>query len=140
MTRHELRVKTFKLLFRVEFNPMEEMNQQTDFFFQDEENMEIDGENRIFIENRMSSILDKLPEIDQLIGDHMTKWTPERIGKVELTIIRLAVFELLFDDEIPLKVAVDEAVELGKVYGQENAGGFINAVLSNIIKAKGLES
>ena len=57
------------------------------------------------------------------------------MGKVELTVLRLAVFELRFDDDIPEKVAIDEAVEIAKKYGQENSGGFVNAILAKIVKA-----
>ena len=56
------------------------------------------------------------------------------MGKVELAVLRLAVFELRYDDDIPAGVAIDEAVEIAKKYGQENAGGFVNAILAKIVK------
>ena len=56
------------------------------------------------------------------------------MGKVELTVLRLAIYEMLYDDDIPAGVAIDEAVEIAKKYGQENAGGFVNAVLAKIMK------
>ena len=56
------------------------------------------------------------------------------MGKVELAVLRLAVYELRFDEDIPAGVAIDEAVELAKQYGQDNAGGFVNAILAKIAK------
>ena len=56
------------------------------------------------------------------------------MGRVELAILRLAVYEMRFDDDIPPRVAIDEAVELAKKYGQENSGGFVNAILAKILK------
>ena len=56
------------------------------------------------------------------------------MGKVELTVLRLGVYEMSFDDDIPPRVAIDEAVELAKKYGQENSGGFVNAILAKIMK------
>ena len=58
------------------------------------------------------------------------------MGKVELTVLRLAVYEMRFDEDIPEGVAIDEAVEIAKEYGQESSGGFVNAILAKIVKLK----
>ena len=87
------------------------------------------------IRERCNTITEKIPEIDKLINENTEGWDTNRMGKVELTVLRLAVFELRFDDDIPEKVAIDEAVEIAKKYGQENSGGFVNAILAKIVKA-----
>jgi N utilization substance protein B len=133
MGRHELREQIFKLLFRVEFNSIEEMPEQVRLFFDDDET-EFSKKDIDYIQGKYEKIQEKIPEIDKIINDNTEHWNTARMGKVELTILRLAVYEALFDDDIPVGVAIDEAVELAKVYGQDNAGGFVNAILSKIVK------
>jgi N utilization substance protein B len=133
MGRHELREQIFKLLFRVEFNSIEEMPEQVKLFFDDGET-EFSQKDTVYIQGKYEKIMEKIPEIDKIINDNTEHWNTTRMGKVELTILRLATYEALFDDDIPTGVAIDEAVELAKVYGQENAGGFVNAILSKIVK------
>ena len=70
-----------------------------------------------------------------MINANTEGWDTTRIGKVELTVLRLAVFEMKFDDEVPVNVAIDEAVEIAKKYGQENSGAFVNAILGKIAKS-----
>ena len=74
-----------------------------------------------------------MEEIDQIIKDNAKGWTIDRIGKVELTIIRLAIFEIRFDDEVPAQVAINEAVELAKKFGPDKSAGFVNAVLAKLV-------
>lgn len=133
MGRHELREQVFKLLFRVEFNSIEEMPEQVKLFFEDSE-INISEKDTIYIGEKYQKIQEKLTEIDKIINDNTENWDTTRIGKVELTVLRLAVYEILFDDNIPTGVAIDEAVEIAKTYGQENSGGFVNAILSKIVK------
>ena len=86
------------------------------------------------IEERCRLICERIPELDKLIDENTEGWNTARMGRVELTILRLAVYEMRFDDDIPPRVAIDEAVELAKRYGQENSGGFVNAILAKILK------
>ncbi|MGN1197633.1 MAG: transcription antitermination factor NusB [Acetatifactor sp.] len=134
MRRHELREQVFMLLFQVEFHSTEQMPEQIRLFLENSENLtaEKDCES---IRERCNTITEKIPEIDKLINENTEGWDTNRMGKVELTVLRLAVFELRFDDDIPEKVAIDEAVEIAKKYGQENSGGFVNAILAKIVKA-----
>lgn len=133
MKRHEQREQIFKLLFRVEFNNPEEMPEQVKLFFEDEERAHL-GEEAKGITERYEKIREKLPEIDQLINEKTEKWNTRRIGKVELTVLRIAVYEILFDDEIPVSVAIDEAVTIAKQYGQASSGVFVNGVLAKFAK------
>ena len=65
-----------------------------------------------------------------MINDKAENWSVERMGKVELTILRLALFEIKFDDDIPTNVAINEAIELAKKFGQDSSGAFVNGILA----------
>ena len=132
MGRHEQREQLFKLLFRVEFNSIEEMPEQIQLFFQDDE-IECSQKAADAIRDRYELVAAKLPEIDKLLDEKAEGWDTKRMGKVELTVLRLGVFEILFDEDIPNSVAINEAVELAKSYGQTTSGGFVNAVLAKFI-------
>lgn len=129
MGRRELRERLFKLLFRLEFNKMEEMSEQKALFFETEE-MLSDIKDTEYIEEKYEKIMEKLAVIDKAINDEAECWTIDRMGKVDLTILRLAIFEIRYDDEIPVGVAINEAVEIAKKFGQEESSAFINGILS----------
>jgi len=133
MSRRELREHIFKLLFRVEFNSEEDMNTQCELFF-DDVDTHFDEEDMNYIQNKYNLIFEKLGEIDKLIDEKAKGWSSERMGKVELTIIRLGVFEILFDDDVPASVAINEAVELAKKFGQDKSNGFVNAILAKFVE------
>ena len=133
MTRRQLREQIFKLLFRIEFNSVEDMKEQCGLFFElsDEDtgadNIEKDSEE--YIRGKYDDIMAHLDEIDAAINEKAKGWTTDRMGKVDLTIIRLAVYEIMFDDDIPTGVAINEAVELAKDFGQDESYSFVNGVL-----------
>lgn len=133
MGRRELREQVFKLLFRVEFNSPEEMPEQIKLFLEDTETV-VNEKDSVYISDRFGKIQALIPELDKAINDNTEGWDTTRMGKVELTVLRLAVYELLHDDDIPAGVAINEAVEIAKTYGQENSGGFVNAILAKIAK------
>lgn len=133
MGRHEQREQVFKLLFRVEFNSPEDMPEQIKLFIEDNEELTYQKD-ADYIEERYGRIQEKLPDIDKYINDNTEGWDTTRMGKVELTVLRLAVYEIVFDKEIPNSVAINEAVEIAKKYGQETSGGFVNAILAKIAK------
>lgn len=133
MGRREKREQIFSLLFRVEFNSLDEMPEQIRLFFDDEERVMAE-EDAEYVTDKYKLIQEKLPEIDKLLNEKAEKWDVTRMGKVDLTVLRLAVYEILFDEDIPASVAINEAVELAKKYGQENSGSFVNAVLAKFVK------
>ena len=128
MNRRELREQVFKLLFRVEFNEKEEMPGQCELFFGDEEK-EISEKDRDFIQGKYEKISALLDRIDGMINETAVGWSTGRMGKVDLTILRLAVYEIRFDEDVPTGVAINEAVELAKKFGQDGSPGFVNGVL-----------
>ena len=124
-----MRERLFKLLFRVEFNPKDEMAEQENFFFDSEENTGSEEENA-WISGKFNRIIEKLDEIDQALNERVQGWNTERMGKVDLTILRLAVYEVIYDESIPTGVANNEAVELAKKFGQDSSPSFVNGVLA----------
>lgn len=133
MGRHEQREQVFMLLFQVEFHEPEDMPRQIRLFLEDNEAIASQKDSD-YIEERCQAIRQRIPELDRLIDENTEGWNTARMGKVELTVLRLAVYEMRFDEDIPVRVAIDEAVELAKKYGQENSGGFVNAILAKIMK------
>ena len=133
MGRHEQRVEVFKLLFQEEFHASEDMPRQMRLSLEDNETI---GSQRDadYIEARCQAVREKIPEIDRLLDENTVGWETARMGKVELAVLRLAVYELLYDSEIPAGVAIDEAVEIAKEYGQEHSGGIVKADLAKISK------
>ncbi|MBR0172968.1 MAG: transcription antitermination factor NusB [Lachnospiraceae bacterium] len=129
MTRSALREQVFSLLFRIEFHPEEALAEQSALYLEDE-TLPLTEEERIAVGTRFHNILARVPETDALINERTTGWTTDRMGKAELAILRLAVYELLFDDTVPNAVAINEAVELAKRYGQDESAAFINGVLA----------
>jgi N utilization substance protein B len=89
-------------------------------------------EEKSYIYERIKAILEKINVIDDILSEAASGWTLNRMGKVELTILRLAVYEMRFDDSIPVKVAINEAVELAKIFGGDDTPGFINGVLAKL--------
>lgn len=143
MTRRDLREKVFRILFRLEFNSDEDMKEQIELALsgeipaEDDElfaQLEYSEENKKYISDRVLDIVDKHSEIDAVIEEISEGWKLARIGKAELAILRLAIYEMKYDDDIPVKVAINEAVEIAKVYCDQDAKSFINALLAKLTK------
>lgn len=131
MTRRELRENVFKMLFRVEFHEETEMSEQFDLFGEEVEN--ITEEDTAYINHKCNDIISKIAEIDTAINESTTGWKTTRMSKVDLSIIRLAVYEIKFEEDIPAKVSINEAVELAKKYGADESAAFINGVLAKFV-------
>lgn len=133
MNRRSLREQVFKLLFRAEFNKPEEMPEQERLFFESGD-LVATPEDEAKIIDKCEKILVRIPELDAEISKKLEGWKIERLGKVELTILRLAVYEILFDEAVPAGAAINEAVDLAKKFGQDNSGQFINGILAGFAK------
>jgi len=131
MTRRELRENVFKMLFRVEFHEEGEMSGQLGMM--DDELENIKEEDAAYINNKCSDIIAKISEIDEAINASTTGWKTTRMAKVDLSIIRLAVYEIKYEEDVPAKVAINEAVELAKLYGTDNSASFVNGVLAKFV-------
>jgi N utilization substance protein B len=131
MTRRELRENVFKMLFRVEFHEENEMAGQLGML--DDEFENIKEEDFAYINNKCNDIIAKIPEIDAAINASTTGWKTTRMAKVDLSIIRLAVYEIKYEEDVPEKVAINEAIELAKLYGTDNSASFVNGVLAKFV-------
>ena len=130
MKRRELREHIFEILFRVEFMSESDMEEQLDLFFEDlAEARPADVD---YIKNKYLAVREKMPMIDILIDEKSTGWKTGRMGKVELTILRLAVYEMLFDEDVPVTVAINEAVEISKKFGGDDTPAFVNGILAKV--------
>jgi len=138
MSRREAREKLFKLLFRIEFNEKDEMPEQLKLFFEEEENASGEKDER-YITEKFDKLYAKVPEIDEMIDEKAQGWKASRMGKVDLTIIRLAIYEIHFDEDIPTGVAINEAVELAKKFGQDESASFVNGILAKFAKEETIE-
>ena len=102
MTRREQREQVFKLLFRAEFHESEAMEEQKDFFCTENDEMDPASEKEItYITEKAKAILDQKEEIDQAIDGVATGWKTNRMGKVELSILRLAYYEMKYEESVP---------------------------------------
>ncbi len=106
--RHKKRQQIIKELFSWSFHPQQDLSSKT------------------------KKILTKTEKIDQNISRSAPKWPIKKINKIDLAILRLAVYELMYEPKIPAKVAINEAVELAKDFGGENSPSFINGVLGDV--------
>ena len=144
MTRAQVREHIFKLLFRVEFNSIDEMPEQIAKYMAyppstgDEDSIdevvEIPEADALYITQKYEKIAAMLPKLDEMIDSAAKGWKASRLGKVDLTILRLALYEMKYDEDIPVGVAINEAVELAKKFGQDESPSFINGILAKLAK------
>lgn len=131
MSRREIREHLFRMLFHKEFYNQEELEEQVSLYFDNLEKAPT-KEQVEEIKNRFYAILEKAPEIDVMLDDVSKGWRLNRMGKVDLTILRIAVYEMKYDEEIPVGVAINEAVELAKKYGEDHSKSFVNGILAKL--------
>ena len=131
MNRSQLREHIFKMLFQIEFNPAEDMPEHLVLYL--DSLGEVSEKNRVHITDKYQTATKHISEIDQLINEKTIGWKTNRMNKVDLTILRLAVFEMQYDDSIPVGVAINEAVELAKKFSSDEGPAFINGVLAKMV-------
>ena len=130
MIRSELREHIFKMLFQIEFNVAADMPDRLKNYFELLEDAA--DKDKAYIEKKYGAVVSHLEEIDQLLNENTKGWKTTRMSKVDLTILRLAVYELKWDEEIPAGVAINEAVELAKRFGGESSSSFVNGILGKL--------
>ena len=129
MTRREIREQIFQILFRIDFYQEAEFLEQLDEYVKEQEASEADA---AYMQDKIRAVAEKVTEIDEMINAVTKGWKTGRMGKVDLTLLRLAVYEIKFEEEIPTGVAINEAVELAKKYGTDGSFSFINGILAKI--------
>ncbi len=118
------------MVFGIEFRLPEELPEQLGLYFEQLENPR--EKDLDYIRSKARKVAEKTAEIDALLNTHTTGWKTTRMNKVDLSILRLAVYEMKWDDEVPVGVAIDEAVELAKKYSSDEGPAFVNAVLAKL--------
>ncbi|SFA71844.1 NusB antitermination factor [Lentibacillus halodurans] len=125
MNRHAAREKAFQILFQLDMNDKHPEQAMKDH----PESLEVDS----YLKSLVEGVAEHKNMIDQTIAEHMEKWTIDRIASVEKTILRMAVYEIRYMEDIPENVAINEAVELAHLYGDEKSGKFVNGVLAKFL-------
>ena len=134
MTKHEIREEIFKIIFGLDFHDGEDIKELIEKYMDESCDMEVSEKEYNIIVDKAAKIGAMESELDAEIDSKAKGWTTKYMGRAELNILRLAVYELNHDDSIPAKVAVNEAVELAKVYCNDDAPSFINGLLAHFIK------
>lgn len=134
MTRREIREEVFLLLFQNELSgiDIDETTEACEEAFELEKNSEAVA--------TAKKVAEKYSELDEIIGKYSEKREVSRISKVNKTILRLAIYEVLYCPNVPTKVAANEAVELSKKYAEKQDSAFINGILGSFIKESGNDS
>lgn len=130
MNRHLSRVIIMQTLYEWDFRPESSID---DIKQRNIDNYEEDADTD-FIDQTIKGVIDNVKEADELIVKAAPEWPLEQISTVDKTILRIAVYEILHSDDVPPKVSINEAVELGKTFGSENSSKFINGVLGTIYR------
>ena len=130
MTRQKQRKVAFQLIYSLNYQGVEQKEMVLKEFYAGRE----DSEPIPYIDNTVHGICDKWNEINGIIEPALSNWAMERVSAVCMAILRLATYEIRFNDEIPVRVAVNEAIELAKEFGEDDASGFVHGVLSKIAK------
>ena len=131
MGRSELREHIFKMIFGVEFNDIEHLDEQLELYV--DQLVGVSEKDRTYLLEKAKQVIEHAPEIDAMINEHTTGWKTSRMNKVDLSILRLAVYEMKWDEDVPVKVAINEAVELSKRFSGDEGPAFINGVLGKLV-------
>ena len=132
MNRTEMRENAFKLIYSLEIQKVENVQEQINLYF--ESNNIIDEEAKKYIANAINGIEEHQEEILKDIETNLKEeWKLSRISKMDLTILKLAIYEIKYTD-VPYKVSINEAVELAKKYGEDKSKKFVNGILASVVK------
>ena len=130
--RRQAREWAVQLLFQTEFNP-ENLDQALVDFWNDEEKKPAERD-QTYVNEVVRGVIEKRREVDRTISKYTENWDVDRLGVLDRTILRVAVYEMLFRSDIPPVVSINEAVEIAKAYISKESGRFVNGVLDRIQK------
>lgn len=132
MTRKEARENCFKLLFEYEVQKIT-ATEALELFYELTEDVEGQSD---YIDRTVKTTIDNVEKIDAIIEEYSKGWKVSRLAKVTLAVLRVGICELLYMDDIADSIAINEAVEIAKIYNDEKAGKFVNGILSSVYKSK----
>jgi N utilization substance protein B len=135
MTRREAREAAISMLFAIGYTPDKDAETILGEYESD-----FDGKTDPYVKAAVEGVLSHLTELDAAIGEAAVGWTMSRISRISMAILRLACYELLYMPEIPVRVSINEAIELSKSYDEEKAYSFVNGVLNRIKESDAVKS
>lgn len=140
MSRKTAREVAFKIIFASNFQNEEiTPEDMMDALLKETENHDdVNQEDMLYIKDVVHGVYQNMESLDEKIKNHLKGWTMERICKTDLAILRLAIYEVLYREDIPFKVSVNEAVELAKAFSEDNSPSFVNGVLAEVISTEGI--
>ncbi|MCL6516200.1 transcription antitermination factor NusB [Alicyclobacillus sp.] len=130
MRRHDLRAKAVQAIYQVDVGRSSAAEAVAHVF---EEEGEATDDDRAYVRRLVDGVVEQMPEIDRILSERVQGWRLDRIARVDLAVLRLALFELLHEWDVDVATIADEAVELAKQYSTEESGRFVNGVLSRVI-------
>lgn len=130
MGRRHARESTMKLLYQLELNKSFDKDIIDTFF---EENSFTEDE-KLYIENTVENVEEKLNIIDEKIEKYIKGWKKDRLSKIDLSTLRIAIYEIIYRDDIPTQVSINESIEISKKYSSEESSKFINGVLGSFVR------
>ena len=133
MSRKKARDNAFKCIYELEFGKDENLDKILDYCYEENEDKPSEIE---YIDMVVRGVKENLEEIDKIILSKLKNWSLDRIAKIDLAILRLAIYEIKYLDDIPEKVSANEAVELAKIYGNNDSKNFVNGVIAAVIESK----
>ena len=133
MSRKKARDNAFKCIYELEFGRDEKIEKILENCYEENNNKPDEME---YIEMVLKGVKENLAQIDNVILSKLKNWSIERIAKIDLAILRLAIYEINYMDDIPEKVSANEAVELAKTYGNNDSKSFVNGVIAKVIESK----
>ena len=131
MNRSLAREIAMKMLYAASLGGEESMSEVLE---QSEQVDTLDDGDKTFLENLVAGVRDRQEELDGVIEKHVQGWALNRLARVDLTILRMAAYELMYMPEVPVGAAINEAVELAKAYGEDKSSGFINGILGSVAR------
>ncbi len=130
MGRKKARDSAFKCIYQLGFDFNLNLDDVLKYNYEEDENTE---EEKEYISELLNGVSKNIDAIDQQILNNLKDWTIDRIAKIDLAILRLAIYEIKYIENLPVKVSVNEAVELAKMYGNDTSANFVNGLLAKII-------
>lgn len=140
MGRRETRDATVKFLFSDDFSSerkkSESMEERIETFFKEYDGCEKGKIDMDYVKTVVEGTAEHSDVIDKLIEEHTENWAPDRMARIDMAILRVAIYEMLYMQDVPESVSINEAVELAKTYSHEDAGTFVNGILGGIYRSQ----
>lgn len=133
MSRKKARESAFKCIYELEFGRDENLVKILNNCYEENDSKEDEKE---YIQKVLKGVKENLETIDEIILSKLKNWSLDRIAKIDLAILRLAIYEIKYMEDIPEKVSANEAVELAKTYGNNDSKSFVNGVIAKVIECK----